>query len=414
MRLHQPTVADIRPADSPELRLCPPAIAGLSVYWRRNLRIQKRYLPLPALAGAALLATACGGSSPAASPPASATPHSSSSSHAATAPPKSVFSRYIHGLVIVSQPAIGTVNVDGVRPIKAGGITDERSFGSPSNATEAYSVGADETGADLASQFNTNDSEVIADGADGSAGYVDVDSNYHPVTGPESGYGQTGVPKQAIGFGTNGLFWYQTATGSSSINDMVGHVNLSQGAKSDTLVTKPVPGEIAGYSVNPYIAPNGLPVDGLNADGYLYMPPNSAEVQNGADPDTFQEAPFGQLTTDSPDLTTSPLFEGADFLRAVNSHEFLGLANGTGETQLYLFDIKAGVVTSRPLLPSGSDLSVTDAAVSPDGTQVAFIATTAQGGTSTLYITPINADGAQPMQVGTTFQGTWMLLGWHP
>jgi hypothetical protein len=343
------------------------------------MKLSKIRIPLvAAVAVAGFVTAACG--SPAA--PSAHAPPSAPASKSAAAPPLSAFTQPLAGgIVAVQSPQPGTVSTDLITP--AGQLRVERGFTANSSSVTLQFPFAGESqgefdlnGAQVRPSFNAGITEIAADGPGSSAGEVNLNGVYTALVTPpkDTSYGAAPVTETAVGW--NGSKFVASSTESGV-----------------------------------YLA-DGQLVDDEATPGTVFLP-GGTEVDSDPGNDAFQIGPAGTVNTSTADTPTSSPFVAGQLMVAASPDSFLTATSpDTAATQLYLCTIKSGVVDVSPgLLPSGSDLVVTDAVVSPDGKTVAFVVTNADGN-SDLYTTPINASGAQPKLVEHLDGGIWMLAAW--
>lgn len=352
-----------------------------------------------AAAVASVLAGGCVSAGTAAVPKASPSArHSVAAGHqASTQPsPATPADAGLHGIVLAVQTALNTVQLQALDPA-TGAITVTRTFaGGP--ASLAYD--SSDPGFVWRESFNQTFTAIAASGpqaADGSvsAGTVNDQGVYAPLTASTSGGYGTTLQKKAIGFnpGTGDL-WYQTPQGNGSPSGQFGFVSLTSGkdqfAKQQTFQN----GLAGGWNDRVYFAQNGYgPIDVAAVTGSVFLP-GGPEVSTDAPNSGFKIGRYGENNDLIPDTPTS----GSDvawMLIPVDSRRFL--ATDTDHAQLYLCSLGGGVIHVHALLPT-SNRRVEDVVVDPTGSLVAFVSTDT-GGQQQLYVSPLSALTSQPRQL---------------
>ncbi len=360
---------------------------------------------VPAAAAAAVLAGGCVSAGTAVVPKASPSArHSVAAGHQTSAQPSAATpaGAGLHGIVLAVETALNTVELQAFDPT-TGALTVTRTFaGGPAS----LAFDSRDPGFVWRESFNQTFTAMAASGpqaADGSvsAGTVNDQGVYTPLTASTSGGYGTTLQKKAIGFNprTDDL-WYQTPQGNGSPSGQFGFVSLTsrkdQFAKQQTFQN----GFMGGYNDRVYFAQNGYgPIDVSAITGSVFLP-GGPEVSLDAVNGGFQIGRYGENT----DLITdTPAYPGSGvawMLIPVDSRRFL--ATDTDHTQLYLCSLGGGVVHVRALLPT-SNRRVEDVAVDPTGSLVAFVSTDA-GGQQQLYVSSLSALTSQPRPL-TQFDG---------
>jgi hypothetical protein len=355
---------------------------------------------VPATAAvAAVLAGGCGSAGtatvPKASPPAR---HAVAAGHQTSAQPSPTPpGAGLHGIVVAVETALNTVQLQALDPT-TGAITVTRTFaGGP--ASLAYD--SNDPGFVWRESFNQTFTAIAASGpqaADGSvsAGTVNDQGVYAPLTASTSGGYGTTLQKKAIGFnpGTGDL-WYQTPQGNGSPSGQFGFVSLTSGkdqfAKQQTFQN----GFAGGYNDRVYFAQNGYgPIDVSAVTDSVFLP-GGPEVSRDTVNGGFQIGKYGENTDLITDTPASPSGDMPWMLIPVDSRRFL--ATDTDHTQLYLCTLGGGVIHVHALLPT-SNRRVEDVVVDPTGSLVAFVSTDT-GGQEQLYVSSLSALTSQPRQL---------------
>ena len=358
-----------------------------------------------AAAVTAVLAGGCVSAGTAAVPKASPSArHSVAAGHQTSAQPSAATpaGAGLHGIVLAVETALNTVELQVFDPT-TGALTVTRTFaGGPAS----LAFDSRDPGFVWRESFNQTFTAMAASGpqaADGSvsAGTVNDQGVYAPLTASTSGGYGTPLQKKAIGFNpsTDDL-WYQTPQGNGSPSGQFGFVSLTsrkdQFAKQQTFQN----GFMGGYNDRVYFAQNGYgPIDVSAITGSVFLP-GGPEVSLDAVNGGFQIGRYGENTDLITDTPASPGSGVAWMLIPVDSRRFL--ATDTDHTQLYLCSLGGGVVHVRALLPT-SNRRVEDVAVDPTGSLVAFVSTDA-GGQQQLYVSSLSALTSQPRQL-TQFDG---------
>ena len=308
----------------------------------------------------------------------------------------------LHGIVVAVETALNTVQLEALDPT-TGAITQTRTFtGGPAS----LAFDPSDPGFVWRKSFNKTFTAMAASGpqaADGSvsAGTVNDQGVYTPLTASTSGGYGTTLQKKAIGFNpATGDLWYQTPQGNGSPSGQFGYVSLATG-KDQLPKQQPFQNGFAGgYNDRVYFAQNGYgPIDIGAITGSVFLP-GGPEVSRDPVNNGFQIGRYGQNSDNIPDTRISPSIDVPWMLIPVDSRRFL--ATDTSHTQLFLCSLGQGVVHMHPLLPV-SNRQVGDVVVDPTRSLVAFVATDA-GGQQQLYASSLSTLNSVPRQL-TQFTG---------
>jgi hypothetical protein len=369
------------------------------------MRVSMRWRVPTAVASVALLAGGCGtGSMPAVSKTAPSARHSVAVGKQASSQPSpsTPADTGPHGIVVAVETALNTVQLEALDPA-TGAVTETRTFtGGPAS----LAFDPSDPGFVWRESFSKTFAAMASSGpqeADGSvsAGTVNDQGVYTPLTASTSGGYGTTLQKHAIGFNpATGDLWYQTPQGNGSPSGLFGYVSLATGKDQ---VPKQQPfqnGFVGGYNDRVYFAENGYgPVDIGAVTGTVFLP-GGPEVSRDPVNNGFQIGRYGQNSDNIPDTRISPNTDVPWMLIPVDSRSFL--ATDTSHTQLFLCSLGQGVVHVHALLPA-SNRQVADVVVDPTGSLVAFVATDA-GGQQQLYVSALSALNSVPRQL-TQFAG---------
>ncbi|HEY6275421.1 MAG TPA: hypothetical protein VIX86_03745 [Streptosporangiaceae bacterium] len=367
------------------------------------------WLAMAATAG--LLLCACGTTAPAA-PPA---PQASLPAPGSPASPAAAASTSLHGIILATQPSSNTIELEALNPA-TGAVTATRTFAGGS-ATLAYDP--QDPGYVWRQAFNRGLTEMAATGpqaSDGStsAGFVNDQGIYTPLTASTSGGYGTPLQKAAIGFNPmTGDLWYQTPQGNGSSGGQFGFVNPA--THVDTLVKNSSGfqnGVIGGYNDRVYFGADGYgPVD-IGAVPYSVFL-GGMQVERDPVNNAYQIARDGKVSVMTPDTRLSPSSVDVPWMKLpIDATQFL--AADTSNQQLYVGTLGHKVVDLQPLLPVSSR-TVGDAVVNPAHTVVAFVATA--GSQTQLYEASLSAHMGQPRLLASfnaNLGGAYGLIDWVP
>jgi hypothetical protein len=369
------------------------------------MRVSMRWRMSAAAASVALLAGACSTGGTVAAPKTS--PSARHSVAAGKQPssqpsPSTPADMGLHGIVVAVETALNTVQLEALDPT-TGAVTQTRTF---TGGPESLAFDPSDPGFVWRESFNKTFAAMAASGpqaADGSvsAGTVNDQSVYTPLTASTSGGYGTTLQKNAIGFNpATGDLWYQTPQGNGSSSGLFGYVSPATG-KDQIPHQQPFQnGFVGGYNDRVYFAQNGYgPIDIGAVTGSVFLP-GGPEVSRDPVNNGFQIGRYGENSDNIPDTRIAPSIDVPWMLIPVDSHRFL--ATDTSHTQLFLCRLGQGTVHVHSLLPV-SNRQVGDVVVDPTRSWVAFVATDA-GGQQQLYVSSLSALDNVPRQL-TQFAG---------